>query len=55
MNIYTQGKALHSQTREVIANIYRVCDEEGTNNFCQVPLKRKLERAALYAGVSTKA
>ena len=52
MNKYTSGKILHSQTREVIANVYRVCEEESQNNALKFPLKRKLERVASYTGVS---
>lgn len=55
MNEYTHGKTLHSQTREVIANVYRVCDEESQSNAFKLPLKRKLERFALYTGVSVGA
>lgn len=32
MNKYTRGKTLHSQTREVISNVYNVCEEESENN-----------------------
>lgn len=51
-NPYIRGKTLHSQTREVIANVYNVCDEESINNNFKLPLKRKLERVAMYTGVS---
>lgn len=49
---YIHGQTLHSQTREVIANVYRVCDEEARNNAFKLPLKRKLDRVALYTGAS---
>lgn len=52
MNVFTRGKTLHSQTREVIAHVYRICDDEGTNEQLKLPLKRKLDRTALYTGVS---
>lgn len=55
MNEYTRGKTLHSQTREVIANVYRACGEESQNNAFKLPLKRKLERVAMYTGVSVGA
>lgn len=51
-NNYIKGRILHSQTREVIANVYRVCDEEAGNNAFKLPLKRKIERVALYTGAS---
>lgn len=46
-----KGKVLHSQAREVVANVIRVCDEEAINNAFKVPLKNKTERAMLYTGV----
>lgn len=49
---YIHGKTLHSQTREVIANVYTVCDEEARNNAFKLPLSRKLDRVALYTGAS---
>ena len=55
MNPYTRGKTLHSQTREVISNVYNVCGEESKQNCFKLPLKRKLERVAMYTGVSISA
>lgn len=55
MNRHINGKTLHSQTREVIANVYNVCTEEARANNFNLPLKRKLERVAMYTGVSVSA
>lgn len=51
-NPYLKGKTIHSQSREIIANVYRVCDEEARNNAFKLPLKRKIDRVSLYTGVS---
>lgn len=51
-NKYIYGKTLRSQTREVIANVYSVCEEEANNDAVKIPLKRKLDRVALYTGAS---
>ena len=49
MNEHTRGKTLHSQAREVIAHVYRVCNEEATNNQFKLPLEQKVKRTALYS------
>lgn len=49
---FIRGKTLHSQSREIIANVYNVCDEESKNNSFNLPLKRKLERVSMYTGAS---
>lgn len=48
-----RNKHLSIQAKEMVANIYNVCKEEGINNQFKLPLKRTFERAALYAGIST--
>lgn len=53
-NIFLQRKSLAGQSREIIANVYRVCDEEVINNAFKLPLKRKIDRVSLYTGVSQK-
>lgn len=53
-NIFLQRKPLAGQSREIIANVYRVCDEEATNNAFKLPLKGKTDRVSLYTGVSQK-
>lgn len=51
-NSYLMGKTIHAQSREIIANVYNVCDEEARNNAFKLPLKRKMDRVSLYTGVS---
>jgi len=48
---HLKNKVLEGQTREVIANVIRICDEESANNAFKLPLKNKTERAAMYCGV----
>lgn len=54
MNRHIKGKTLHSQSREVIANVYNVCAEEARTNTFNLPLKRKMERVSMYTGVSLR-
>lgn len=53
MSQFIKNKNLHSQSKEIVANIYRVCKEEARSNQMTLPLKRSFDRAALYAGVSS--
>ncbi|XP_050294327.1 uncharacterized protein LOC126734670 [Anthonomus grandis grandis] len=51
-NQFLHRQALSGQSRVIIANVYRVCDEEALANAFKLPLKRKIDRVALYTGVS---
>jgi hypothetical protein len=43
---------IHSEAKEVIANIVEKCDEEKLSKHLLLPLPKAAERAAVYAGVS---
>jgi hypothetical protein len=43
---------IHSEAREIIANIVEKCDEEKLRKHLLLPLPKATERAAVYAGVS---
>ena len=51
---HLKNKVLQGQTREVISNVIRICDEECTNNAFKLPLHNKTGRAAMYCGVSER-
>ncbi|KAJ4436099.1 hypothetical protein ANN_18726 [Periplaneta americana] len=43
---------VHSEGREIIANIIEKCDEEKTRKHLLLSLPKSIERATMYAGVS---
>jgi hypothetical protein len=43
---------MHSEGREIIANIIEKCDEEKAEMQFLLPLSKAIKRAAMYAGVS---
>lgn len=42
---------IHSEAREIIANIIEKCDEERVQKHLRIPLNKSTERAAEYTGV----
>ncbi|KAJ4444761.1 hypothetical protein ANN_06558 [Periplaneta americana] len=46
------GKTIHSEARQSIANLIKMCDEEARQKRRLCPLMNATERAAKYAGVS---
>jgi hypothetical protein len=48
-----QGETVHSEAREVIASVVKLCDEEGRRKQLKFPLTRATDRAARCTGVST--
>jgi hypothetical protein len=46
---------IHSERREIIANIIEKCDEEKAQMQFILPLSKTTKRAATYAGVSCSA
>jgi hypothetical protein len=46
---------IHSEGREIIANIIEKCDEEKAQMQFLLPLSKATKRAAMYAGVSCSA
>jgi hypothetical protein len=51
--VHTNGKTVHSEAREVIVSIVKLCVEEGRRKQLTFPLNRATDRAARYMGVST--
>jgi hypothetical protein len=47
-----QGETVHSEARDVIASVVKLCDEEVRRKQL-FPLTRATVRAARYTGVST--
>jgi hypothetical protein len=47
--------SIHSEGREIIANIIEKCDEEKALMQFLLPLSKASKRAAMYAGVSCSA
>jgi len=50
----TRGKTIHSEGREIIRNVIKVCDEEAKEGALKHVLTKANERAASYTGVSTR-
>ena len=50
--IRKKGKTVHSEAREVKANVIKVCYEESESKNLTLPLNRSTDRAAHYTGVS---
>jgi hypothetical protein len=48
-----QGKTVHSEARELIASVVKLCDEECRRKQLTFRLTRATDRAARYTGVST--
>lgn len=47
-----RGKTVHSEARNMVANVISKCDEESKNNQLALPLNKSSERAALYTNKS---
>jgi hypothetical protein len=45
-------RTIHSEAREIIADITQKCDKEKLNKPLLLPLPKATEHAAVYAGVS---
>lgn len=45
------GKTIHSEARQSIANVIKMCDEEARQKRLLCPLMNATERAAKYAGI----
>lgn len=49
-----KGKVIHSQGREIIANVYNFMKEEATNKQVTIPITKARERTAAAVGVSER-
>lgn len=49
-----KGKVIHSQGREIIANVYNFMKEEAENKQVTIPLAKARQRTAAAVGVSER-
>lgn len=49
-----KGKVIHSQTREVVSNVYRFMKEEADQKSVTIPLPKARQRTAAATGVSER-